>query len=371
MRIQFITTLRGVSAIFVMISHIVFMFWYDKANLKSVFPYLQFDTMEAPFFIYSSFGKFLSFDFDIGAFGVASLFLVSGFVIPLSIEKTPGIRFLIMRIFRIYPTYIVGCAITFSVTFCYCYINHVAFPYSISHYFLQVSLISDWLFLPSIDGISWSLQAELKFYVLIFCLSYFRQINNSLVILGIAIIALLLGLWSCPRYELLSTFHPIVYVTAVIMNFSFIFLIYMCLGVCFYNLYKNYWSISRFLWILSLLYICFLWVSWNNNIIFFKTHALPYSAALLVFIGLYYKKEKICFNSKIINFIADISYPLFIVHGINSYMIMMSLGHVGVNPYLSMLIAIGLSISVSYCLYRWIDIPFHRYGKNIAGAFSR
>jgi peptidoglycan/LPS O-acetylase OafA/YrhL len=50
----------------------------------------------------------------LGKLGVAVFFLVSGFVIPISLTKYDTGAFLIARVLRIYPTYAVALTITLA-----------------------------------------------------------------------------------------------------------------------------------------------------------------------------------------------------------------------------------------------------------------
>lgn len=349
-RVQFINALRGISALLVMLSHICFMFWFDKTQIKNVFSYMQFDSFDPPDLFYSSIGSLLTFNFDIGAFGVASLFLISGFVIPLSMEKTPGIRFLVMRLLRIYPTYILGFAVTFLMIYAYTHWEKIPFPFYFSDYLYQISLLSDWWYLPSMDGISWSLQVELKFYLLIFLLGICRKINSLATLLFLSGLAVF--------YSFLS--HQDYHIFVKVIHFSVILLIYMLIGVCFYNHYKSYWSTQKFVMGIVSLYGLFFYITWLNDIAFFYSHILPYSAAFFVFILLYYKRDVWLLKSAFLSFIADISYPLFIVHGLNSYLLMTIFSKYGISPYLSMSVVISLSILLSYIIYRYFEIPCHQ-----------
>ena len=79
---QFADTLRGIAAGLVLLDHTL-----DLAGLSltAKFPLLS-----------------------LGQLGVALFFLVSGFVIPISLPKYSVPGFLVARVLRIYPTYAVA-----------------------------------------------------------------------------------------------------------------------------------------------------------------------------------------------------------------------------------------------------------------------
>jgi peptidoglycan/LPS O-acetylase OafA/YrhL len=79
-RIEFIDAVRGLAALRVMVSDVGEAWRRGKWDL------------------------FQGSYFDFGVAGVVAFFLVSGFIIPYSIEKTHSVwKFWIGRIFRIYP----------------------------------------------------------------------------------------------------------------------------------------------------------------------------------------------------------------------------------------------------------------------------
>src|SRR5260370_804687 len=62
-----------------------------------------------------------------GPLGVALFFLVSGFVIPISLEKVRWKEFLIQRVFRLYPTYWAGLTLTCLAMFLYATVHDAPF----------------------------------------------------------------------------------------------------------------------------------------------------------------------------------------------------------------------------------------------------
>ncbi|WP_038953551.1 acyltransferase family protein, partial [Bradyrhizobium japonicum] len=112
-----------------------------------------------------------------GAFGVALFFIISGFVMPFSFRSYGRADFLVARFFRIYPTYWVGLTVSLTVLmFCIHLAGDATFPHTVAQLLIGYALGSrDILWEKSIDGIVWTLEIELKFYLvcaLIFYLGY-------------------------------------------------------------------------------------------------------------------------------------------------------------------------------------------------------
>jgi len=144
-KIWFLQGLRGIAASLVVIDHLVLGFWQPNNNLLAVFSYLQPKTTNEYLAYYGAYEFLTRLGIEPGTFGVALFFLISGFVIPISLEKIGGVRFLTARFFRIFPTYIVGFSITFTVIFLYTWANHIVFPFNWQSYLAQILLIRDWL----------------------------------------------------------------------------------------------------------------------------------------------------------------------------------------------------------------------------------
>ncbi|MDR7088668.1 acyltransferase family protein [Cellvibrio fibrivorans] len=111
--------------------------------------------------------------FEYGYLGVNFFFLLSGFVIMASAQNRSAIKFALLRALRLYPAFIVCLLITL-------FILHVLdFPLaSTTAIFLNGLIINDYFGVPNIDGVYWTLQAELKFYACIFLLILFGQIHH-------------------------------------------------------------------------------------------------------------------------------------------------------------------------------------------------
>jgi len=132
-KIVFLEIARAVSAIFVLIHHL----------LSNAMPaYLAWSN------------NFL----DIGRVGVVTFFLVSGYIIPYSIENLQVSQFIIRRIFKIFPVFWFALLISILVA------NYVSSSdYSIHELLLNAFLMQAFLG-PNILSVAWTLTIELFFY---------------------------------------------------------------------------------------------------------------------------------------------------------------------------------------------------------------
>ncbi len=124
----------------------VVMYHYTARNDLSTFPLLAEVT------------KF-------GYLGVPLFFIISGYVISLSAHNRSPIEFAVSRFVRLYPVFWVGIFITCVVT-----VLLDVRDYSAAQILANMTMLHDYMGFQYVDGVYWTLQAELKFYACIFLL---------------------------------------------------------------------------------------------------------------------------------------------------------------------------------------------------------
>lgn len=349
----------------VVVSHLCMMFWVGNESVVLVWPFFSPKTNNDYLILHDIEHSFSLINFNLGAFGVAIFFLISGFVISLSLEKQGGGRFLLSRFFRIYPTYIFGFSLTFFFVYLFVRNNGMDFPYSASDYIKQISLLRDWFLVPTIDGISWTLEMELKFYIVICIIHGIKKMNSARFLVAISTIMTCFNIIVKNRIDRLLNNNMLLYKIAYVFSFSFVFLIFMFIGVCLYNFYKKHWDGKKTIVAIILLYVLFI-LSARTAPVAYEVTVTCYSLALILFVSCLLFSESFKYN-KVLNFFGDISYPLYIVHGLNGYMLLSVLDKQGVNPYLSSLITIVVSILLASIIHILIENPSNQFGKHIAG----
>jgi peptidoglycan/LPS O-acetylase OafA/YrhL len=118
--------------------------------------------------------------FDLGQYGVFVFFLVSGYIIPASLERKGSLRgFWISRAFRLYPLYLLAIALS-------------AVGYETGYGILRgaehapASAIASWLLMipnllagPNVPNVTWTLSYEMCFYLLLAALFSVRAHRHS------------------------------------------------------------------------------------------------------------------------------------------------------------------------------------------------
>ncbi|WP_163830944.1 acyltransferase family protein [Spartinivicinus ruber] len=104
----------------------------------------------------------LVFDFPLGHYGVTLFFMISGFVIFLTLSRTQNAYdFIVSRLSRLFPAFWVAVIIT---TLAVMLIGLPEKSFSLTTVALNLTMIPDLLGVPVVDGVYWTLQYELIFY---------------------------------------------------------------------------------------------------------------------------------------------------------------------------------------------------------------
>lgn len=110
-----------------------------------------------------------------GYLGVELFFIISGFVIMMTAAEGSLPRFIISRIVRLYPAFWACCTITFLVILAIGAPRHAA---SFAQYAVNMTMLGEFLKVPLVDGVYWSLTVELKFYALVALILAFGKIHK-------------------------------------------------------------------------------------------------------------------------------------------------------------------------------------------------
>src|SRR4051794_34078810 len=133
---------------------------------------------------------------DLGKYGVLLFFLVSGYVIPMSLERHGSLRrFWLGRLFRIYPAYLAAIALVAVL----CAAGLLAWPASlraetVTGVLAHVTMLPDLLGQRGAVRVFWTLSYEMTFYLVVSGLFAWRLHRHSAWwAAGLALTALLAG----------------------------------------------------------------------------------------------------------------------------------------------------------------------------------
>jgi peptidoglycan/LPS O-acetylase OafA/YrhL len=117
---------------------------------------------------------------DLGQYGVFVFFLVSGYIIPASLERKGSLRqFWVSRAFRLYPLYLLAIALSvIGYETGYGTLRHAQYT--------PVAAVASWLLMipnllsgPNVPNVTWTLSYEMAFYLLLAALFSVRAHRHS------------------------------------------------------------------------------------------------------------------------------------------------------------------------------------------------
>jgi peptidoglycan/LPS O-acetylase OafA/YrhL len=365
-KIAFANTLRGLAALFVVISHYFSFFWLARSTVSIMtnMPELPQEKFPKPWFVDM---VNIGHGFTWGPYGVSIFFLISGFVIPFSLKSYSAKDFLINRILRIYPTYMVG----FSLTLLFIYIGGSYFgnewkltaSESIIHLFPG---LRDLLWQRNLDGIVWTLEVELKFYLIcLLAIQLFKKQSLIIFILPFAIAAI-----SYKLYPLLPGFFT-KNIEAFKQAKNFInaspYIAFMFIGVAFHYLHTGRINKLKAAGLIGSIF----GVAAFTGVVLSRTNdyysgliniIYSYGYGLITF-SVAFIFPRFFRGNRVLDFFAKISYPLYVVHSLAGYVIMTILLDKGFAPTVCVAIALACTTFLSYALHILIEAPAMRFER--------
>jgi peptidoglycan/LPS O-acetylase OafA/YrhL len=329
-RLDFITALRGLAAVTVLISHI-------GERLSPAFE------------------RMVKQSFDLGNFGVILFFICSGFVIPPALEREGSLaRFWVRRAFRLYPLY--WFTIIVSVAWAY---SAVAAQTALGPFLGRnapiilgnLTMVELFLGIPYIRPEYWTLMFEMLFYGLVSLLFVARAYTKTVaIVVGLMAAAVLVE--ALPPF-LTGQKYPIGIVG---------FLCAMFMGTLWYRVHSGELRQRVALW-LSGLYLLTIVVTklaspagaggaWQ-----FYRFMLTELAAFLVFAVAFLARGRR--YPRLALFLGDRSYSLYLLQ---TYALAPDFGSAPLNAVLWTVILLLATAAA----YRWIERPCMDVGRHLA-----
>jgi peptidoglycan/LPS O-acetylase OafA/YrhL len=354
-KVEFANALRGLAALSVIVSHYLGVFWVKPAAVAELT-----GLSRAPVPVPAMAELALSFPLKWAPFGVALFFVISGFVIPFSFETYGRLDFIVARFFRIYPTYLTGLSVSLAVLAVITGILGVSFPHSISEILHNYALgTRDIFWVKSVDGIVWTLEIELKFYLICMLIAPWLR-SGSIAVFTVPVA--LLGI-SC----ILGAVLPSNSTTALFwVALSSPYILFMFVGVAFNFIYREKLGGPFGALAIAAIVVMF-WVSLRYG--FYKWQSvLPHYAAAVVLFAMAMRFPAMVTRVPMIGFWARISYPLYVVHALIGYSLMVLLLSFDMPAWSVIVVAFAATALLATAVHILVEKPSHRLGRRIAMA---
>lgn len=350
---EFIRILRAIGALSVVFYHLGYIFWVKQNVCATVELYHPIEFVSVPFWIDLN-NNLTHFGINWGMFGVSLFFLISGFLIPNSIKRYGWKKFLVLRVMRLYPMYAITLLLTCIVLkFSSSHFN-VEYPYTCSIFLKNLSLARDWFWSVSIDAVGWTLECEAKFYIFCAYIAWISSLENEKIFLNI------LGIGTVVNYLTVGIRNDFIQNCFNLYKFLYIignaipFLCIMFIGVAYYCYCEEKWRKSKLITINCIL-VAFFGLNIKFNV---PERALEYYVSygigIILFLSCYKFKEKFRENY-ILKYVANISFPLYLIHCVCGGICMRVLLDYTSNVYVVLVIAIGGCVLVATLLHIFIE----------------
>lgn len=362
-RIAFANDLRGPAAVAVLVGHFLHNAWYMRPLVDT---FASVDMPKENAVPTPALAQWLSAipHFDWGAFGVAVFFLVSGFVIPISLKRYSVPGFLIGRVFRIWPTYIAGLTVTLVTIYLAGLYFARPFPYSAKEIAIHyVPGLRDLLWSTNIDGVIWTLEIEIKFYVVCAAAAALIRRDSAWLFsvpVGIAA-ACMLATGYLDAHGTTTRLSQI----AAALTLSGQFIVYMFIGTTIAFAMNRSISAKTAALIGTWLVCLFVWTATRGPWRGMNLPLAAYGAALVVFLlaAWLWRPRR---SPAPLRLLADVSYPLYASHIAVGYVTIAVLLHGGMMPLVAVGVAVAVTILLAWAIHRFVEAPTHRLGQRIA-----
>lgn len=325
------------------------------AALLVVFFHLTFDR-EVSILEYDAFFKY-------GTTGVDLFFIISGFVIFMSLKHTNrAVDFTINRVSRLYPTYWFAVTATCVLIFVHLYYEkRLVFTDLIFNYLTNLTMFQFYFNVKDLDGPYWTLIIEMLFYIWILGL---YKMNVLKYINGIGV-GLCMSLLIAVSF--FNTNETVLYTLSIIPLLQFFPLFFA--GIIFFKIYDT--QKNRFLYYAIIVlciycqYVLFPYAGRSRSYISHSEYSVMLCIYFILFTLLVNMKLRWIVNAGTI-FLGKISYALYLTHQYISWYFIIPLFErkLGFNFWI-VIVCIDLPILIliaAFITYK-IEIPYSKKMK--------
>jgi peptidoglycan/LPS O-acetylase OafA/YrhL len=339
-RIEFLDVLRGLAALLVFVQH-------------------SMETRSGSFLLWTT--KYVS----IGEMGVVVFFIVSGFVIPVSLEKYNSLsRFWLGRLLRLWPVYLASLAI--AVVFDNLNIMGMhqfrdAFHFHPGLVVLgNATMLEQFLGIPVAISAYWTLSLELVFYILCSLLFVFGVLRRTQTWLWVSVAILLLS-----QVALAGAFHQSLPAGRVGLIVTALF------GTLLYRQQSDRNLPQTLLTVLPVLFSVFAVTFWLRSHFYTRPSILSadhslrattlclvmtWISAYLIFLAGFALRARQF--PRLLIWLGQISYPLYLFHSMVLALMPTTL------PWPAYLLGtLSISLLIAYLIHVLIEKPVERFQR--------
>jgi len=275
-------------------------------------------------------------DYDIfrfGSYGVQLFFVISGFVIFMSLKKNELKPFIVSRITRLYPVYWAGCIITFLVLFFF----PIGLELRFSYFIVNLTMLQAFFGIVHIDGSYWTLSYELVFYFFA-ALMFISKKNTAIKCFFLLLVQTIYGVAINSGMDFSRPLEAL-----LLLQFLNLFI---C-GIIFYEYHSKKVDLNASL-VINIIVLL------NQYLIFGLESMTILLCIVLLFYLMLSGKLKFLSNSIFIYFGA-VSYSLYIIHQYIGYTAIKRLTGLGLSQITSTLCAMLIVYLLALFIHLIVD----------------
>lgn len=284
--------------------------------------------------------------FPIGHYGVNLFFIISGFVIFMTLERTSRpMDFVVSRFSRLFPAYWVAIILTFLIT------HLLGLPgklVDVATACGNLIMIHGLLRIPHVDGVYWTLEVEMLFYCGMFVLYRFHRLHR--------IHAVLLGLLALRlTYFVLERGFGIDLPWTLSRLLILKYIPWFALGISIYLTISRdgagKWRPP------ALTAACAI-----MNLLIVDSLSLAVLATALAAIVLMAARNRApLLRNPILAWLGSITYPLYLLHENIGWSLQLTLTAKGIPIDAAILITLATSLAMATALTYWVERPALRW----------
>lgn len=283
-----------------------------------------------------------TFSFPYGHYGVNLFFIISGFVIFMTLEKTSRpMDFVVSRFSRLFPAYWVAIILTFSIT------HALGLPgklVDLGAALGNLFMIQGIFHIPHVDGVYWTLEVELLFYCGMFFLYRIQRLDLihwallGLLALRVIYFALAQGFgielsWTISRLLILP------------------YIPWFALGIAIY-LVTSHRHPGEWRWPAQTAALAVVTLAIVDSL---SVALLAVGLGAAVFLAASGRAPLL--RHRVLVWLGAISYPLYLVHENIGWSLQLRLAGLGISADVAVLIALLCSLTMAKAMTRWIELP--------------
>jgi peptidoglycan/LPS O-acetylase OafA/YrhL len=322
MRLRELDSLRGLAALVVVLFHYTTKYHQDYIHTSE--PLINF---------------------SLGHYGVQLFFVVSGFVIFMTLERCKKpMDFIVSRFARLYPIYWVAVSLTFMALICFGLPDKTV---TVSQYLVNLSMLQVHFNVKDIDGVYWTLAYELIFYFWMFCLFLSGKKDKIILFCGFWL-GLQLFASLCETY--LGSF-PWKITFYLLLEYSNLFIA----GILFYLIKKG----GEKKIVHYLIFLCLF-----NQFIRYNLESFLVTSSI---IGIFYLfvYDKLQFLDKIaLVYLGSISYSIYLIHEYIGFIIIQRLELLGLETNLVIAMTVITVIAIAAFISHLVEQPLNKKIKS-------